>query len=367
MAATLSSEMANTDKVQFFYKDAVDNGLVFLPPDINHGGIRFLPVDGKTIRYGLGAIKGTGEAALSVILKARDTGGPFTDLFDFCRRIDKRVVNRRVIEALIRAGAFDGIDDHRARLLASTGVALEAAEQAERNALQGGLFDMGGGAREDTVHYVEVPRWTEREQLMNEKPALGFFLSGHPYHAYAAEIGAFVKRRLGQLEPQREPVLLAGVVMSTRTQMTRRGKMAVIQLDDGSTQLEVTVFNELWEAERAKIREDELLLVEGKVQKDDFSGGLRISADKLYTLAEARGRYARGLQLTMNGGSDAKRLQALLAPFRNGPCPVRLNYRNGDATAELPLPEGWRVRLDDALLAGLSAWLQPENVKVLYT
>ncbi|MDP2825753.1 MAG: DNA polymerase III subunit alpha [Sulfuritalea sp.] len=370
-AATLSSEMANTDKIQFFYKDAIDNGLVFLPPDINQSGIRFRPVDGKTIRYGLGAIKGTGESALSVILKARDggDGGPFRDLFDFCRRIDKRVVNRRVIEALIRAGAFDSIDDHRAKLLASAGVALEAAEQAERNAMQGGLFDMGAGAQEDTTHYAHfanVARWTEREQLMNEKPALGFFFSGHPYHAYAAELGAFVKRRLGQIEPQREPVLLAGVVMSTRTQMTRRGKMAVVALDDGTTQLEVTVFNELWDAERAKIKEDELLLVEGKVQKDDYSGGLRITADKLYTLAEARGRFARSLQLTMNGGSDAKRLQALLAPFRNGPCPVRLSYRNGDATAELPLPENWRVRLDDALLAGLADWLKAENVKVLY-
>jgi DNA polymerase-3 subunit alpha len=368
-AATLSSEMANTDKVQFFYKDALDNGLAFLPPDVNQSGIRFRPVDGKTIRYGLGAIKGTGEAALSVILKVRNggdkPGGPFRDLFDFCRRIDKRVVNRRVVEALIRAGAFDAIDPHRAKLLASTGIALEAAEQAERNAMQGGLFDMG--AQPDTAHYVEVPRWTEREQLMNEKPALGFFFSGHPYHAYAAELGAFVKRRLGQLEPQRDPVLLAGVVMSTRTQMTRRGKMAVVVLDDGTTQLEVTVFNELWDAERAKIREDELLLVEGKVQKDDYSGGLRITADKLYSLAEARGRYARGLRLTLNGGSDAKRLQALLLPFRNGPCPVRLSYRNGDAVAELPLPESWRVRLDDALLAGLTDWLTAENVKVIYS
>ncbi|MCX7165121.1 MAG: DNA polymerase III subunit alpha [Rhodocyclales bacterium] len=365
-AATLSSEMANTDKVQFFYKDAIDNGLIFLPPDINQSGIRFRPVDGKTIRYGLGAIKGTGESALSVILKARESGGAFRDLFDFCRRVDKRVVNRRVIEALIRAGAFDAIDDHRAKLLASAGVALEAAEQAERNVMQGGLFDMGTGAQEDTAHYIEVARWTEREHLMNEKPALGFFFSGHPYNAYASELAAFVKRRLGQLEPQREPVLLAGVVMSTRTQMTRRGKMAVVVLDDGTTQLEVTVFNELWDAERAKIKEDELLLVEGKVQKDDYSGGLRITADKLYTLAEARGRYARSLRLTMNGGSDAKRLQALLAPFRNGPCPVRLSYRNGDAVAELPLPENWRVRLDDALIKGLADWLTPENVKVIY-
>jgi DNA polymerase-3 subunit alpha len=161
-------------------------------------------------------------------------------------------------------------------------------------------------------------------------------------------------------------VLLAGVVMSSRTQMTRRGKMAVVVLDDGTTQLEVTVFNELWDAERAKIREDELLLVEGKVQDDAYSGGLRITADKLYTLAEARGRYARSLRLTMNGGSDAKRLQALLAPFRNGPCPVRLNYRNGDAVAELPLPENWRVRLDDDLIKGLAEWLTPENVKVVY-
>ena len=365
-AATLSSEMANTDKVQFFWKDAIDNGLAFLPPDINASGIRFRPVDARTIRYGLGAIKGTGESALSVILRAREAE-PFRDLFDFCRRIDKRVVNRRVIEALIRAGAFDSLDDNRARLLASAGVALEAAEQAERNAMQGGLFDMGGDATPDDVHYVEAPRCGERERLMQEKAALGFFFSGHPYHAYAAEIGSFVKRRLGQLEAQREPVLLAGVVMSTRTQMTRRGKMAVIQLDDGTTQLEVTVFNELWETERSKIREDELLLVEGRVQRDDFSGGLRVSADKLLTLAEARGRYARGLRLTMNGGSDAKRLQALLAPFRNGPCPVRLAYRNAGATTELALPETWRVRLDDALLDSLGQWLTPENVKVLYS
>jgi len=365
-AATLSSEMANTDKVQFFYKDAIDNGLVFLPPDINQSGIRFRPVDGKTIRYGLGAIKGTGEAALSVILKMRTESGSFRDLFDFCRRIDKRVVNRRVIEALIRSGAFDAIDDHRAKLLASTGIAIEAAEQAERNAMQGGLFDTGTGAREDGARYIDVAQWTERERLMHEKPALGFFFSGHPYHAYAAELAAFVKRRLGQLEPQREQVLLAGVVMASRTQMTRRGKMAVVVLDDGTTQVEVTVFNELWDAERAKIKEDELLLVEGKVQKDDYSGGLRITAEKLYTLAEARGRYARSLRLTMNGGSDAKRLQALLTPFRNGPCPVRLSYTNGDAAAELPLPDSWRVRLDDALIKGLADWLQPENVRIAY-
>ncbi len=365
VAATLSSEMANTDKVQFFVKDAIDNGLVFLPPDINASAVRFRPTDAKTIRYGLGAIKGTGEAALSVILRAREQDGPFVDLFDFCRRVDKRTVNRRVVEALIRAGAFDGLDTHRARLMASLGVALDAAEQAERNALQGGLFDDAGGGTV-AVAPVEVPPWDERERLMQEKQALGFFLSGHPYHAFAAELSVFVKRRLGQLEPGRELALLAGVVMSTRTQMSRRGKMAIVTLDDGTTQREVTVFNELWDAERAKIREDELLVVEGKVQEDNFSGGLRVTAEKLLTLAEARSRFARGLRLTMNGGSDARRLHALLAPYRDGSCPVRLAYRNAEASAELPLPPSWGVRLEDALLTGLAEWLTADNVKVVY-
>ena len=370
VAATLSSEMANTDKVQFFYNDAKENGIAFLPPDINLGGVRFQPTDGRTIRYGLGAIKGTGESALSVILKARSDAGPFIDLFEFCRRVDKRVVNRRVIEALIRAGAFDSLDDHRHKLLASVGVALDAAEQAERNALQGGLFDMGGPNDAPQTHYVDVPRWGEREQLLNEKQALGFFLSGHPYNEYAQELKSFVKRRLGELQAQRDPVLMAGVVISTRTQMTRRGKMCIVLLDDATKQIEVSVFNELWEAERGKIREDELLMVEGKVQNDDYTGGLRITADRLLTLGEARARFAKVLRLSMNGGTradDARKLQAILAPYRNGACPVRLAYRNGDAEAEIPLPENWRVKLDDALLATLGEWLTPSNVKVIYS
>ena len=373
-AATMSSEMANTDKLQFFFKDATENGLSFLPPDINLSGIRFRPVDATTIRYALGAIKGTGEAALSVILATRSKDGPFTDLFDFCRRSDKRTVNKRVVESLIRAGAFDSLEPNRARLMASLPNALDAAEQAERNALQSGLFDDGPAVAQ--THYVEVPTWTDRERLMAEKPAIGFFLSGHPYHAYTKELASFVKRRLGQLEASRELVLLAGMVMSTRTQMTRRGKMAVVMLDDATTQLEVTVFNELWDAERAKIKEDELLLVEGKVQRDDFSGGLRVTAEKLMTLGEARSRYARLLRLSLNGNSDAtanahcaRKLHGLLAPFRqseSGGCQVRLRYTNATATADLPLPQGWAVRLDDELIGQLSSWLQPENVQVIY-
>jgi DNA polymerase-3 subunit alpha len=371
MAATLSSEMADTDKVQFFVADAVSHGLTFLPPDVNRSRYRFTPVDAKTIRYGLGAIKGTGESAIGAMQRAREAGGDFADLFDFCRRIDKRVANRRVIEALIRAGAFDSIDERRAALMASVGIALEAAEQAERNALQVGLFDMGG-AQEQALKMIETAPWSERERLLNEKQALGFFLSGHPYNEIRAELSAFIRKPLSALEPQKEPLLLAGIVTATRTQMTRRGKMIVVTLDDGTAQVELTVFNELFEAERAKIREDEPLVVEGKVSRDDFSGGLRVNADKLLTLAEARGRFAKALRLALNGKvslgdtAAAERLRVLLAPYRNGPCPVRVRYRNAQAECELPLGESWRVRLDDELLSGLQQWLQAENVEVVY-
>ncbi|WP_126444002.1 DNA polymerase III subunit alpha [Sulfuricystis multivorans] len=370
MAATLSSEMADTDKVQFFYNDARDNGISFLPPDINTGTVRFTPVDARTIRYGLGAIKGTGEAALAAILKAREAG-PFADLFDFCRRIDRRIVNRRVIEALIRAGAFDGIDEHRAKLLASVGRAIDAAEQAEKNAHQGGLFDIMEATLPAAAHCLEVPRWSERERLLNEKQALGFFFSGHPFNACADEVAAFVSRRLAELKPERESQRIAGIVVGVRTQMTRRGKMAYVTLDDASAQVEVSIFNELWERARAMIREDELLIVEGKVSRDDFSGGLRINADALMTLPEARGRYARLLRLTLNGQANADsaaRLRSLLAPYRaaENVCPVRIHYRNREAEAELALPNDWRVRLDDRLLAELADWLQPGNVRVVY-
>ncbi|MDP1957848.1 MAG: OB-fold nucleic acid binding domain-containing protein, partial [Rhodocyclaceae bacterium] len=165
-----------------------------------------------------------------------------------------------------------------------------------------------------------------------------------------------------------------GVVLGVRTQMTRRGKMAIVTLDDASAQVEISVFNELWDAERSKVREDELLLVEGKVQKDDYSGGLRVTADKLMTLAEARGRHARVLKLALNGTSSAAacRLRTLLAQYRcteratDNVCPVRICYRNAAAETELTLPDAWRVRLEDGLIDALNDWLKPENVRVIY-
>ena len=378
IAATLSSDMDNTDSVKIFYDDALANKLVVLGPDVNASEYRFTPVDRKTIRYGLGAVKGVGEQAVVQIIAARQNGGPFKDLFDFCRRADKRLVNRRSIEALIRAGAFDALDDHRARLLASVGIAMEAAEQAERNALQTSLFDLlgsGDGGEDHAPQYIEVPRWNEKQRLSEEKIALGFFFSGHPFDAVRSEVSRFARRSLGRLEAQREPQMVAGLVVGVRSKLTSRGKMAFVQLDDGTASLEVSVFNEVFEAERSKIREDEVLIVEGKISRDDFAGEgkVRVVADRLLTLGEARGRFARQLLLKFDGTAHTgkpqavlQNLQAMLAPHTPGPCLVRLQYRNSIASCDLLLGDAWRVSLDEELITALGDALGGENLRIDY-
>jgi len=362
----MSSDMDNTDTIKIFYEDTVANKVKVLGPDVNASNYRFEPVDRGTIRYGLGAVKGTGEQAVNVILKAREADGPFKDLFDFCRRCDKRMVNRRTIEALIKAGAFDSIDADRHKLLASTGIAMDFAEQAERNAMQTSLFDIGTNAEEHAPQYVAVKPWDEKEKLMQEKTALGFFFSGHPYNSSKKELSRFIRRPLNRLEPAKEMTLLAGLVVGVRTQMTRRGKMLFVQLDDGTGMIEVSVFNELFEAERAKIVTDEVLVIEGKVRFDEFSGSNSVVADKLMTVGEARARFAKHLLLYMNGGSDVRKLKSLLTPFAPGTAQVRIRYRNETAECEMVLGDAIRVRLDDLLLEALTGWLEPKNVEIVY-
>jgi DNA polymerase-3 subunit alpha len=367
IAANLSAVMDDTDKVRQFYEDGVANGLTILPPDINASEYRFVPVDERTARYGLGAVRGTGESAIATVLEARRQGS-FKDLFDFCSRVDKRIVNRRVVEALVRAGAFDSLDTNRARLLASAGRAIEAAEQAEREASQNSLFGEGEAPRGGAHAYIEAAPWDARQKLLEEKAALGFYLSDHLFSVYARELAGFPRTALGKLSPG-DRVWMAGIVVSARTQMTRRGRMMIVMLDDGTAQVEISVFNELFEKHREKLKEDSLLVVAGKVQNDEFSGGLRVTAEDLLDLTALRGRYAARLRIAMNGQADAKRLQQVLAPYRatgQGACQVLVQYQNGQAECEVALGDAWRVRADSQLLAELSAWLTPENVRVVY-
>ena len=388
MAANLSAVMDDTDKVHQFYEDSVANGLKVLAPDINSGEYRFVPVDASTIRYGLGAVKGTGESAIAAILAARKDG-PFRDLFDFCERVDKRSVNRRVVEALVRAGAFDGVNagDHSARasLLASVGIALEAAEQTERNARQVSLFGAGEGGSQQKPALVLAPRWEEAQRLREERAALGFYLSGHPFTAYRAEIGRFVRTNLRSLAASAEgeggtrTQLIAGVVESLRVQRTQGGRMVVLSISDGTATQEVTVYNEVFDQVRDLVKEDAVVVIEAKVRNVRRSVGeegeaqfMRVAAERIYDVAGARSRFARAVRLSMNGEASqsgpaaSATLKRLLEPYRNGPCPVAVCYRNGGASVEMQLGDTWRVTLDDALMKSLNEWLKPENVEVLY-
>jgi DNA polymerase-3 subunit alpha len=370
MAATMSSEMSDTDKVRIFYEDCRANGLTMLPPDINQSIYRFEPVSKTDIRYGLGAIKGSGEAAIGAIVAEREANGPFKGLFDLTRRVDKRYLNRRVLEALVKAGAFDTINDHRASLMASVGAALETADRAARSGGQVGLF---GEALEGGEDLVEVPHWSDLDKLIQEKSALGYFFSGHPFTSYLSEVSGFAKRQLNSLEPARDPVMLAGIVVSLRVQMTRRGKMLILLLDDATAQVEVVIFNELYDQNRHLLKDDALLVIEGKVNRDDYSGGIRVTAEKIYDLAGARTRFAQGLRLVCNGQvssqpGNGRKLAELLEAYKahEGGCPVWVDYQNPNARCRVRLGEGWRVRLDDRLLESLRGWLKPEAVNVVY-
>jgi DNA polymerase III subunit alpha len=384
MAATLSGDLDNTDKVRTFYVDTLQQNIRVLPPDVNSSGYAFSPVDEQTIAYGLGAIKGTGAAAIENIVKAREQGA-FKDLFDFCRRVDKRIVNRRTVEALIKAGAFDSLDDHRASLMASVDAALASADQQARAANQNSLFGHEEADVALTVKYADVARWRLREQLANEKASLGFYLGGHPYQEYADELANFIKLKLSDLTPQfvgqsnssgngsgysqrrGVPVVLAGIVAGMRIQQTRRGRMAVVTLDDGGAQVELTVFNEIFEANRPWIREDELLVVRGKAALDEYSGNVRVTGEELFDFASARSHFAQQLALRCNGNASVAQLKKLFAPYRDGKCPVQIHYRNDNASCQLRLGEAWQVTLHDDLLRDLRVLLREENVKVIYS
>ncbi len=362
MAANLTAVMGDTDKVRELVADSKAMGLVVLGPDINAGGYAFEPVDARTIRYGLGAIKGTGRGAIEHLVETRAAGGPFKGLFDFCARLDKQFVNRRVAEALVRAGAFDALDSDRARLAASVGRALEAADRAAAHAGQASLF----GA--DTVvapaeEYASCRPWNERERLANEKLALGYYFSGHLFRQYEDEARRLAPTRLADLRGspggRPEAVRLAGIIVSSRTQNTRRGRMGVIVLDDGTAQQELTIYAEVYDRKRALLREDTLVIVLGRARYDEFRERLSVNADEVMDLAEARARAAARVRIEVDGAPDLQRFRGALAPFRvaNGAadsgCRVVVHYCNGVGAADLLLPEDWRVRADESLIEEL--------------
>jgi len=376
-AANMTIELDDTDKLKVLLNDARQFGVSFEPPDVNRGTYRFEPVDAKTVRYGIGAIKGTGQGAIEAIVAARESAGAFRSLFDFCARVDRQRINKRVVEALIKGGAFDALHANRASALASVSLALDWADTQAAHVDQGGLFDFGDSHAASTQEpsLVAAEAWGVKERLTLEKTALGFYLSGHLFDQCEAEVRQFARRRIADLIDSREPQLLAGIVGDLRVVNGQRGRVAIFKLDDKSDAIEAVADEKLLDAHRDLLREDELVVVLGRVQNDRFSGGLRLNLQQVWDLPGARCRYGRYLQVHVNGTPPpvvqmlrefpARRVEGEQGASLQG-LPVRLVLQRERAQGELDLGEASRFFPSDA---AIDTWTRIAcgNARVIYT
>ncbi len=368
--ANMTVEMDDTDKLKVLFEDAQKMGLHFEAPDVNRGAYRFEPISDRQIRYGLGAIKGTGQQAIEALVLARLEGGPFTSLFNFCLRIDRTKMNKRCVDALIKAGAFDSLQRNRASLMASVDRAFEFASASQANANQSGLFDIGdddhGSSTQEPALLEQMP-WGVKERLIVEKTAVGFYFSGHLFDGVSKELRHFVKRAIDDLIDSREPQLLAGIITDFRETNGPRGKLGRFRLDDKSGVLDARVDEAMLNHNRNLFKDDELIIAMGKVQPDRFSGGLQFSISQVWDLASARCRFGKFLRVAVNGKvPDIARLVADFPPKRElteqgellRGLGVRLslqrNNDTGGASAELQLGDDVKFFPSDAALAG---WL----------
>ncbi len=367
MAANLSLSMDDTDRVEQLITDLKENGIELEAPDINRADYHFFPIDKKSIRFGLGAVKGTGEAAVKNIVESRKKE-PFRDLFDFCERIDRSTVNRGSIESLVRAGAFDALHDNRSQVFSSVGLAIKAAEQTEKSEGQANLFSSSSGELSGR-QLVGASFWEPEKKLRQEKEALGFYFSGHLFDVYKDEVRKFVKRNLGEVNRYGDTELVAGVIRSVKRRNTQRGRMALVVLDDGIARLELPVFSELFEKHYATLEEDSLVIFRVRRDRrpgDRFGQGVRLIADEIYSLSQARTHFAVRLNLHLNGDSSSKKLKEVIQPYAKGSVPIRVIYNNGSAKAEFQLGEDWRLNLEDDLLRSLTDSFPTENINIEY-
>jgi DNA polymerase-3 subunit alpha len=376
--ANMTIEMDNTDKLKVLFEDAVKHfGMSFEAPDVNRGTHRFEPISDKAIRYGLGAIKGTGQSAIEAIVAAREEGGAFKSLYDFCCRVDRGRINKRTVEALVKAGAFDSLQMNRAALVGSIDRAFEFAATTEANANQGGLFDMGDSHAASHVEpeLVEAMPWGVKERLSHEKTALGFYLSGHLFDEVEREVRRFCKRRIEELVDTREPLLLAGIVNDLRIINGQRGKLALFKLDDKTDVIEAAADEGVFNPHRGWFKDDELVIVMAKLQPDRFSGGFRLNVNQIWDLATARCRFGKYLKVAVNGTvPDIPRILRDFPPKRElsdqgelvRGLGVRLLVQRDAAQAELQLGEEAKFFPSDAALASWMAQAHEGRAQIVY-
>ncbi|MER2495199.1 DNA polymerase III subunit alpha [Vibrio neptunius] len=374
MAAVMTADMDNTEKVVGLVDECFRMKLKVLPPDINAGLYRFNVDENGAIVYGIGAIKGVGEGPIEAILEARNKGGHFKDLFDFCARIDLKKVNKRVIEKLIYAGALDRLGPHRAAMMASLNDAVKAASQYHQAEAfgQSDLFGVLTEAPEEVEHkYTKVPAWPEKVWLEGERDTLGLYLTGHPINAYIKELGKYTSCRLKDATPTRrdQSVTVAGLVIAARVMTTKRGtRIGIMTLDDRSGRMEVMLFSDALDRYAELLEQDKILVVSGQVSFDDFNGGLKMSAREVMDLGTAREKYARGLSVSIEQSQIDdqffERFSKILEPYKAGTVPVHIYYQRSDARARLTLGTEWRVTPSDELIDNLKQLLGMSQVEL---
>ena len=376
MAAVLTADMQNTDKVVTLVEECRAMGLDLLVPDVSRSAYTFTVNDDGQIVYGLGAIKGLGEGPIDSIVAAAEDG-PFQDIFDFCRRIDLKKVNKRALEALIRSGAMDKLGPSRAQLMASIEKAIQQADQQSRNDAAG-MIDMFGemlhaGGEDDDPYadVADVREWPEKQRLKGEKDTLGLYLTGHPFDEYEKEVRRFVRSSIADLKPNKSPQRVAGLVVAQRTMKTRTGStMCFITLDDRSARIEATLFSEAFFENRELLQSDQVIVVEGQVSHDDYSGQMKMRVNSVMDVATARQQFSRGLRLSLhekqlqNGLLD--KLGETLQPFRCEGSPVWIEYLGEQASTRIELGESWRVQPDDSLLFELKHLVGDHSVELVY-
>jgi len=379
MAAVLSADMQNTDKVVILVEDCRKMNLPLVLPNVNSSQFKFSVDEDNQIVYGLGAIKGLGEGPVESIVEARVKEGPFENLFEFCSRVDLRKVNRRSLEALIRSGALDDLGPNRAVLMTAIPDAVKAAEQRAQNQsigindMFGNLTGEDGASAEDDGYmpYFDIKPWTSKARLQAEKDTLGLYLRGHPIDEYEEELRKIAPRPLEALQAGNKDQRVCGLVFGVRTMRSKRGgTLAFVTLDDRTSRIEVALFGETYEAAREVLIKDSLLVVEGEISNDEYSGAFKMRAKKVYDLVEARRHFAEELRLTVtNGGSvshPVAELKNLLHPYCADGCPVVVQYNNDRVRARFKLGNDWSIKPNDEALKTLRDSLGDENVELRY-
>ncbi|SJN39138.1 DNA polymerase III alpha subunit [Vibrio casei] len=374
MAAVMTADMDNTEKVVGLVDECLRMNLKVLPPDVNSGLYRFNVDEDGAIVYGIGAIKGVGEAPIENIIACREQGGHFKDLFDFCARVDLKKCNKRVTEKLIQAGALDRLGPHRAAMMASLDEAVKAAGQFHQAEYfgQSDMFGVLTEAPEEVEQaYAQVPKWPEKVWLEGERATLGLYLTGHPINAYLKELAKYTQCRLNDLQPTRrdQSMTVAGLVIASRVMTTKRGtRIGLMTLDDRSGRVEVMLFSDALERYAELLEQDKIVVVSGQVSFDDFNGGLKMSAREVMSLADAREKYAQGLSISLDesqmDGKFFEKFTRILEPYRAGTVPVNIYYQRQNARAKLSLGVEWRVTPEDDLIDELKLLIGSKQVEL---